>query len=165
MDINPATLGFNGPADDCSPCDDGSPPRTPHLFWAFLAYVLAWAQDAARDILGGRLPSLPYFSRPMPVIASITGGADFTLAAEMRGVVRGGPQVFGGAAYRHGHKCVQLRYLPATVIVVTPGFAEVTSRSGATHLVQDGWVARRRAEMTRAASLSFGRPRTRTVKA
>jgi hypothetical protein len=101
----------------------------------------------------------------MPVIASITGGVDFTLKAEMQGRERGGPQVFGGARYVHGAKCVPLRYLPATVIVVTPGFSEISGRSGATHLVQYGWVARRRIEMDRAASLTFGRPRTRTVKA
>jgi hypothetical protein len=55
-----------------------------------------------------------------------------------------------------------------SVVVITPGFAEVRTASGATHLVHDGsWVAKRRASaMARAASLTFGRPRTRgAVKA
>ena len=186
--------GHNAPGDGADPCDDGSqvflpaiiteehcvnaeqlelvmemvhegPFTPPPLFWAFVAYVLAWLGDAARDIRAGALPSLPYFSRPMPVLASITGGADFSLAAAMDGREHGGPQVFGGARHRHGHKCLALAYLPETVVVITPGFVEVTLRSGASRLVESGWVAKRREDMARAASLSFGRPRTRAVKA
>lgn len=177
--IAPHLLGFNGPPDDTpimSTCDDGKPIRLPDgtahagppsLFVAFFLYAWLWAQDAARCILAGRLPSLPYFSRPMPMIPSITGGVDFTLAASMHGRKRGGPQAFGGAWHAVA-RCSPPAYLPRSVVVITPGFSEVRTSSGATHLVPNGdWHAKRRASaMARAASLTFGRPRTRgAVKA
>ena len=180
MDDNataPHRLGFNGPPDDApimSTCDDGKPIRLPDgsthagppsLLVAFFLYAWLWMQDTTLCLLAGRLPSLPYFSRPMPMIPSITGGVDFTLAASLQGRKRGGPQAFTGAWHSNA-RCVSMRYLPATVIVVTPGFSEVAGRSGATHLVESGWVASRREHMARAASLTFGRPRTRgAVKA
>lgn len=177
-DLAPHRLGFNGPAHThtMSTCDDGKPIRLPDgsahagppsLFTAFWLYAWLWVQDAARRILAGRLPSLPYFSRPMPMIPSITGGADFTLAASMHGRKRGGPQAFTGPWHAVA-RCSTPAYLPKSVVVITPGFAEVRTSSGATHLVPSGdWVARRRAPaMARAASLTFGRPRTRgAVKA
>jgi hypothetical protein len=158
--MNPQTLGFNGPPDTDAPCDDGTPPRTPSMFVAFLIYALAWLRSAVLDTLALRMPRRPYYSRPMPMIASRTGGVDYTFAASMHGRKRGGPQVFGGQ--RHASvRCARAPYLPTTVVVVTPGFAEVRSRTGATHLVQDGWIAKRRDAMERSASLSFGRPRVR----
>jgi len=158
-----------------STCDDGKPIRLPDgtahagppsLLVAFFVYVWLWAQDAARCILGGRMPSLPYFSRPMTVIPSITGGVDFTLAAGIRGRKRGGPQAFTGAWHAVA-RCSPPAYLPRSVIVTTPIFREISTSSGATHLVPDGsWIAKRRASVARAASRTFGRPRTRgAVKA
>lgn len=177
--IAPHLLGFNGPPDDApimSTCDDGKPIRLPDgsahagppsLFVAFFLYTWLWMQDTARCLLAGRPPSLPYFSRPMPMIPSITGGVDFTLAASMQGRKRGGPQAFGGAWHAVA-RCSTPAYLPRSVVVITPGFAEVRTASGATHLVPNGdWHAKRRTSaMARAASLTFGRPRTRgAVKA
>ena len=60
------------------------------------------------------------------------------------------------------------RARPVPVVVITPGYAEIRTSSGATHLVPNGdWHAKRRTSaMARAASLTFGRPRTRgAVKA
>ncbi len=182
MDDNahaPHLLGFNGPPDDApimSTCDDGKPIRlpdgsvhagAPSLFVAFFLYAWLWVQDTARFILAGRVPSLPYFSRPMPMIPSITGGVDFTLAASMQGRKRGGPQAFTGAWHAVA-RCSPPAYLPRSVVVITPGYAEIRTSSGATHLVPNGdWHAKRRTSaMARAASLTFGRPRTRgAVKA
>jgi hypothetical protein len=166
-DMNPHALGFNGPPDGDVPCDDGSPPRTPSMFIAFIAYALAWLRSAALDILVLRMPRRPYYSRPMPMIASLTGGADFTLAASMHGRRRGGPQVFGGSRHLHGARCRAVGYLPNTVVVVQPGYAAVRTYSdaGATHMMQEGWIAKRRDAMQRSASLTFGRSRTRTSKA
>jgi hypothetical protein len=187
---DPHKLGFNGPPDasafDGAPiklsswgprsahvCDDGVPLRFPNgekmgarpsMFVAFLVYALAWLRSAVLDILAIRMPRRPYYSRPMPMIASLTGGADFTLAASMHGRRRGGPQVFGGS-WNWSARCERRPYLPSTVVVVTPGFAEVRSRTGEKYLVQDGWIAKRRDAMQRSASLTFGRPRTRTSKA
>lgn len=175
----PHLLGFNGPPDDApimSTCDDGTPIRLPDgsahagppsLLVAFFVYAWLWLADSARCILAGRLPSLPYFSRPMPMIPSITGGVDHSVKATMQGRKRGGPQAFTGANHACA-RCSPPAYLPRSVVVITPGFAEVRTASGATHLVHDGsWVAKRRASaMARAASLTFGRPRTRgAVKA
>ena len=170
-DLAPHLLGFNGPADHMSTCDDGKPLRlpdgtahagAPSLLVAFFLYAWLWLQDTARLIRAGRLPSLPYFSRPMSVIPSITGGADFTLAASMQGRKRGGPQAFTGAWHAVA-RCSPPAYLPRSVVVITPGYAEIRTSSGATHLVPNGdWHAKRRTSaMTRAASLTFGRPRTR----
>ena len=188
---SPQDLGFNGPADVGHPCDDGepiyfppvitrkhcvtdaqytlvrrlahgNPLGPPSLFVAFFLYVFAWMKASVQAILTRRMPSLPYFSRPMPVLATISGGGDYTLAASLRGRVRGGPQVFGGPRHARARCISGASYLPETVVVVTPGYAEVTSRSGATHLAGDGgWIARRREGMQRRASLTFGRPRTR----
>lgn len=163
-----ATLIPNAPTDDAMLCDDGkTPARTISTLAAFWLYVVAWLQDSARCILAGRMPSMPYYSRPMPVIPSLTGGVNYSLAASLQGKHRGGPQVFGGAWHAMA-RCRTAEYLPASIIVVTPGFAEVSTISGATHLVQRGWVARRRA-MARAAALTFGvRPtlnRPRSAKA
>ena len=175
----PHLLGFNGPPDDAptmSTCDDGTPIRLPDgsahagppsLLVAFFLYAWLWVQDSARCILGGRLPSLPYFSRPMPMIPSITGGVDHSVKASMQGRKRGGPQAFTGAWHAVA-RCSTPAYLPRSVVVITPGYAEVRTASGATHIVPNGdWVAKRRASaMARAASLTFGRPRTRgAVKA
>ena len=172
-------LGFNGPPDDAptmSTCDDGKPIRLPDgsahagppsLFVAFFLYAWLWVQDTARCLLSGRLPSLPYFSRPLPMIPSITGGVDHSVKASMQGRKRGGPQAFTGAWHAVA-RCSPPAYLPRSVVVITPGYAEVRTASGATHLVPNGdWHAKRRAPaMARAASLTFGRPRTRgAVKA
>jgi hypothetical protein len=161
--MNPQTLGFNGPPDTGAPCDDGTPPRTPSMFIAFLVYALAWLRSAVLDTLALRMPRRPYYSRPMPMIASRTGGVDYTLAASMHGRKRGGPQVFGGSRHLHGARCRSVGYLPNTVVVVQPGYAAVRtySETGATHMFQEGWLAKRRDAMGRAASLSFGRPRVR----
>ena len=182
MDDNahaPHLLGFNGPPDDApimSTCDDGKPIRlpdgsvhagAPSLFVAFFLYAWLWVQDTARFILAGRVPSLPYFSRPMPMIPSITGGVDHSVKASMQGRKRGGPQAFTGA-WHATDRCRSVGYLPQSVVVITPGYAEVRTASGATHLVPNGdWHAKRRTSaMARAASLTFGRPRTRgAVKA
>ena len=182
MDDNahaPHLLGFNGPPDDApimSTCDDGKPIRlpdgsahagAPSLFVAFFLYAWLWVQDTARFILAGRVPSLPYFSRPMPMIPSITGGVDHSVKASMQGRKRGGPQAFTGA-WHACDRCRSPAYLPESVVVITPGFSEVRTSSGATHIVPNGdWHAKRRTSaMARAASLTFGRPRTRgAVKA
>lgn len=182
MDDNanaPHLLGFNGPPTDplMSTCDDGKPIRLPDgtahagppsLLVAFFLYAWLWAQDTARCLLSGRLPSLPYFSRPMPMIPSITGGVDHSVKASMQGRKRGGPQAFTGA-WHATDRCRSVGYLPQSVVVITPGYSEVRTASGATHLVPDpyGFIAKRRASaMARAASLTFGRPRTRgAVKA
>ena len=173
MDDNahaPHLLGFNGPPDDApimSTCDDGKPIRlpdgsvhagAPSLFVAFFLYAWLWAQDTARCLL----PSLPYFSRPMPMIPSITGGVDHSVKASMQGRKRGGPQAFTGAWHAVA-RCSPPAYLPRSVVVITPGYAEIRTSSGATHLVPNGdWHAKRRTSaMARAASLTFGRPRTR----
>lgn len=177
--IAPHLLGFNGPPDDTpimSTCDDGKPIRLPDgtahagppsLFVAFFLYAWLWAQDAARCILAGRLPSLPYFSRPMPMIPSITGGVDFTLAASMHGRKRGGPQAFGGAWHAVA-RCSPPAYLPRSVVVITPGSprsarpaVRPTSCPTAT-----GMPSVAPGDFARAASLTSGRPRTRgAVKA
>ena len=179
MDDNahdPHLLGFNGPADHMSTCDDGKPLRlpdgtahagAPSLLVAFFLYAWLWVQDTARCLLAGRLPSLPYFSRPLPMIPSITGGVDHSVKASMQGRKRGGPQAFTGA-WHATDRCRSVGYLPQSVVVITPGYAEVRTSSGATHLVPNGdWHAKRRTSaMARAASLTFGRPRTRgAVKA
>ena len=182
MDDNanaPHLLGFNGPPDDApimSTCDDGKPIRlpdgsvhagAPSLFVAFFLYAWLWVQDTARFILAGRVPSLPYFSRPMPMIPSITGGVDHSVKASMQGRKRGGPQAFTGA-WHATDRCRSVGYLPQSVVVITPGYSEVRTSSGATHIVPNGdWHAKRRTSaMARAASLTFGRPRTRgAVKA
>ncbi len=181
MDDNahaPHLLGFNGPPDDApimSTCDDGKPIRlpdgsvhagAPSLFVAFFLYAWLWVQDTARFILAGRVPSLPYFSRPMPMIPSITGGVDHSVKASMQGRKRGGPQAFTGAWHAVA-RCSPPAYLPRSVVVITPGFAEVRTASGATHIVPNGdWHAKRRTSaMARSASLTFARPRVRTVKA
>lgn len=174
-DIDPHLLGFNGPADHMSICDDGKPLRLPDgtahagppsLLVALCLYVWLWLRAAARRLRAGSLPSAPYFSRPMTMIPSITGGADFTLAASMQGRKRGGPQVFGGAVHARD-RCRSPAYLPEHVVVFTPGYAEIPMASGATRIVPSGgWIARRRTHsMARAASLTFARPRVRTVRA
>lgn len=176
----PHLLGFNGPPDDAptmSTCDDGKPIRLPDgsahagppsLFVAFFLYAWLWLQDTARCLLSGRLPSLPYFSRPMPMIPSITGGVDHSVKASMQGRKRGGPQAFTGAWHAVA-RCSPPAYLPRSVVVITPGYAEIRTSSGVTHLVPEpyGFIAKRRTSaMARAASLTFGRPRTRgAVKA
>lgn len=178
-DLAPHLLGFNGPPDDAptmSTCDDGKPLRLPDgtahagppsLLIALCLYAWLWLRDAARLLRAGRLPSLPYFSRPMTMIPSITGGVDFTLAAALHGRKRGGPQAFTGA-WHACDRCRSPAYLPESVVVFTPGYAEIRTASGATHLVPNGdWHAKRRTSaMARAASMTFGRPRTRgAVKA
>ena len=100
------------------------------------------------------------------MIPSITGGVDHSVKASMQGRKRGGPQAFTGAWHAVA-RCSPPAYLPRSVVVITPGFAEVRTASGATHLVPSGdWIARRRTHsMARSASLTFARPRVRTVKA
>ena len=175
-DLAPHLLGFNGPADHMYTCDDGKPLRLPDgtahagppsLLVALVLYAWLWLRDAVRLIRAGRLPSLPYFSRPMPMIPSITGGVDHSVKASMQGRKRGGPQAFTGAWHAVA-RCSTPAYLPRSVVVITPGYSEVRTSSGATHLVPNGdWHAKRRTSaMARAASLTFGRPRTRgAVKA
>ncbi len=71
-----------------------------------------------------------------------------------------------GRCARHAvARCSPPAYLPRSVVVITPGFSEVRTSSGATHIVPNGdWHAKRRTSaMARAASLTFGRPRTRGV--
>ena len=178
MDDNahaPHLLGFNGPADNMSECEPKHPGirgvittthRVGATFVAFFLYAWLWVQDTARFILAGRVPSLPYFSRPMPMIPSITGGVDHSVKASMQGRKRGGPQAFTGAWHAVA-RCSPPAYLPRSVVVITPGYAEIRTASGATHLVPNGdWHAKRRTSaMARAASLTFARPRVRTVKA
>ncbi len=175
-DLAPHLLGFNGPADLMSTCDDGKPLRLPDgtahagppsILVALCLYAWLWLRDAVRLIRAGRLPSLPYFSRPMSVIPSITGGVDHSVKASMQGRKRGGPQAFTGAWHAVA-RCSPPAYLPRSVVVITPGYAEIRTSSGSTHLVPEpyGFIAKRRASaMARAASLTFGRPRTRAVKA